>query len=253
MRNKIAAGNWKMNTFVEEGVKLADSISVFLTSFELKENKNVMIFVPYIHLLSIKNQLVNSKILIGAQNCSQFNNGAFTGEISASMLSNIGIKYCIIGHSERRQFFGDTNEIINQKLNRCYENNIIPILCCGEKLEERKFEKHFSVVENQLTEAFLNIKQENIRNTIIAYEPVWAIGTGETATPEQAQEMHKHIRNILSNLYDIDTAENISILYGGSVNAKNSELLFQQIDIDGGLVGGASLKIDDFSTIIKSL
>lgn len=253
MRKRIAAGNWKMNLSFEESANLIKLILANIQTKPLEKNKNVIIFTPSIYLITSYLASKNYGLSVGAQNCSQFNNGAYTGELSAKMLHDICIDFCIIGHSERRQYFGDTDELINQKLNRCYENKISPTLCCGEKIENRKANEHFEVVENQLINGLKDISEKNFRNTVIAYEPVWAIGTGETATPQQANEMHKHIRKIIGKLYNDEVANETTILYGGSVNAKNCAELFAMPDIDGGLVGGASLKADDFCKIIESL
>lgn len=253
MRNKIVAGNWKMNPNFNEAFTLINELKNITQEISLKENEKVLLFVPYVYLMAFQKEVNYTKIEIGAQNCSQFNNGAYTGEISANMLKEMRINHCIIAHSERRQFFGDSNEIINQKLKRCYENNISPILCCGEKLEERKSNLQFKIVETQIVEALIDISEEEIKKTTIAYEPVWAIGTGETANPEQAEEIHSFIRNLISKIYNDNIAKNISILYGGSVNAKNSQSLFSQKNIDGGLVGGASLNASNFFEIINSI
>ncbi|MCF0206500.1 MAG: triose-phosphate isomerase, partial [Bacteroidales bacterium] len=177
---------------------------------------------------------------------------AYTGEVAANMISDLGVKYTIIGHSERRQYFGDSDEVIATKLDQCYKNGISPILCCGEKLEDREAEKHFEIIESQLRNALKNVSAENFRNTILAYEPVWAIGTGKTATPEQAEEIHAFIRKLIAELYSKEIADDTTILYGGSVNAGNAANLFAKADIDGGLVGGASLKAADFIEIIKA-
>ncbi|MDL2262231.1 triose-phosphate isomerase [Bacteroidales bacterium OttesenSCG-928-I21] len=253
MRRKIAAGNWKMNTVLNEGLSLAEKLNTLLDGIELDNSKRVIIAVPYTHIEPIIKVVDSQKIAVAAQNCSQFDNGAYTGEISALMLKEIGVQYVIIGHSERREYFGDSNEVVSQKLAQCYKNALSPILCCGESLGEREQEKHFEVVGNQIKAALLNVDKFNIQRTIIAYEPIWAIGTGKTASPEQAQEMHAHIRKVVSELYNEEIANDISILYGGSVNAANSANLFANKDIDGGLVGGASLKANDFIQIIESL
>ena len=252
MRQKIIAGNWKMNTSLNDGIDLAKELNRKLRDFCLSHETQVILAVPFTHINNVLRNVIE-KIPVAAQNCSQFDNGAYTGEISATMLANMEVKYVIIGHSERRQFFGDTNQVINQKLTKCYENGLIPILCCGETLEEREKQNHFKLVETQIIEALKDIEANNLKTTVIAYEPVWAIGTGKTATPQQAQEMHSHIRKIIEKLYDAEIANNITILYGGSVNAQNSSELFAQNDIDGGLVGGASLKVDDFVTIVNSI
>jgi triosephosphate isomerase len=253
MRKKIAAGNWKMNTLPSEGVNLAVILNTFIDEFGLSENKKVVIGVPFTHIESIINSIGIKNISVSAQNCSQFDSGAYTGEISAAMISSLGAKYVIVGHSERRQFFGDSDEIIGLKLQQAYKNNLIPIFCCGESLTERMEGNHFNVVQSQLINSLVKVDKSNIANSVIAYEPVWAIGTGQTATPAQAQEMHSFIRTTIAEMYGTEVSENISILYGGSVNAANALELFACDDIDGGLVGGASLKAEDFKTIIKSL
>ncbi|MDD3858791.1 MAG: triose-phosphate isomerase [Bacteroidales bacterium] len=252
MRKKIIAGNWKMNTTPDEGEDLALKINSFLKDYKLDSNCRVIIGVPFTHLDRIVNKIDKSKIAVAAQNCSQFDSGAYTGEISVKMIKNLGAKYVIIGHSERRQYFSENNEIIALKLRQCYFNNISPVYCCGETLNERDSNRHFEVVKAQIMESFKDVCESEILNTIIAYEPVWAIGTGRTATPSQAQEMHNYIRSIISGLYNQNVADQISILYGGSVNSANASELFKCNDIDGGLIGGASLKSDDFINIIKS-
>ncbi len=253
MRKKIVAGNWKMNTLVSDGKVLASELNAFMATYNMPENKSVIIGTPFTHLTTCVEAVDTKKIHVAAQNCSQFDKGAYTGEVAANMIKNIGVEYVIVGHSERRQYFGDTDEVIAQKLEQCYKNGLSPILCCGEKLEEREADKHFEVIESQLRNALKNVSPENFRNTVVAYEPVWAIGTGKTATPAQAEEIHAFIRNLLSKLYDNEIADNTTILYGGSVNAGNSADLFAQPDIDGGLVGGASLKANDFISIIKAI
>ena len=254
MRKKIVAGNWKMNTSVKEGVIIAEEINAFMASVDIDNNiKKIILAVPFTHIDSVVKAVDYRRISISAQNCSEFDKGAFTGEISASMIKGLGAHYVIVGHSERRQYFGDTDEIIAKKIELCHKNTLFPIFCCGEKLEQRQSGEHFKIVENQIKNAFKSIDVFNITRTVIAYEPVWAIGTGQTATPIQAQEMHEFIRNTIANLYNKNIADQISILYGGSVNADTASELFQQNDIDGGLVGGASLKIGDFIKIIKSL
>jgi triosephosphate isomerase len=191
-------------------------------------------------------------IAIGAQNVSEYEKGAYTGEISAPMLASMDVSYCIVGHSERRKYFGETDKQIALKIERLLENAISPIFCCGELLEEREAERHFEVVEKQIEEALFHFGEEEFSNIIIAYEPVWAIGTGKTATPEQAQEMHAFIRRVITNKYGEQVAENTTILYGGSFNAKNAKELFANPDVDGGLIGGASLIAKDFVTIANS-
>jgi len=248
MRKRIVAGNWKMN------LDRAKAHSLFN---ELKEKEGifdneteVIIAPPAIYL----NEFANSgktKISIAAQNCSAVNDGARTGEISASMLASISVNYCLVGHSERRQFHFETDDIIKEKVNRLLENNIVPIFCCGENLSERQENKHFTVIEQQIKSSLYHLSQIDIQKVVIAYEPVWAIGTGVTATAEQAQEIHAFIRKLLSEQYSQDIAENISILYGGSCKPENAKELFSNYDVDGGLIGGAALNADNFTAIIN--
>lgn len=253
MREKIVAGNWKMNTLVDEGVNLAKKLSEFASEYKIEENKKIIIAVPFTHIDRIVSNTNKSAISVAAQNCCMHESGAYTGEISAKMIKNLNCDYVIIGHSERRQYFGDTDEVISAKLEMCYKNDLSPILCCGEKLEEREEGNHFNVVKFQLINSLAKVDASKMKNTIVAYEPVWAIGTGLTASPQQAQEMHNFIRETIKSLYGNEIAQNTSILYGGSVNGSNAAELFACSDIDGGLVGGASLKSDDFITIIKAI
>lgn len=249
MRKKIIAGNWKMNLSFAEAMALADNL--------LDENKDiedveVILASPFIYLHPLINRVQsNPNFSIAGQNCSEKAKGAFTGEIAASMLASIGIEHVVIGHSERRQFYGDTHAIISSKVDRAIESGICPIFCCGELLVERNSKEHFTVVKKQLEDSLFHLSLQQINDCIIAYEPVWAIGTGVTATVDQAQEMHAFIRKIISEKYSKSTSEEISILYGGSVTPQNASELFDGDDIDGGLVGGASLKQEDFSKIIK--
>jgi len=253
MRKKIVAGNWKMNTTVSQGKALAEELNAFMKTYSMPENKTVIIGTPFTHLSTCVAAVDTKKIHVAAQNCSQFEKGAYTGEVAANMIKDLGVEFTIIGHSERRQYFGDTDEVIATKLDMCYANGLSPILCCGEKLEEREAGKHFEVIESQLRNALKNVSADNFKNTIVAYEPVWAIGTGKTATPEQAEEIHSFIRGLIAKLYNAQIADDTTILYGGSVNAGNAANLFAQPDIDGGLVGGASLKPNDFISIIKAI
>lgn len=252
MRKTIIAANWKMNTLPKEGVEIAQKINFYFDKIDLPENKKIVLGVPFTHIDRIVQTVDYRKIAVAAQNCSQFEYGAYTGEISAAMIKSLGAQFVILGHSERRQYFGETDEIIAQKLLLAYKNALFPIYCCGETLQQREDGIHFKVVENQLINSFVKVDKYNILRTIIAYEPVWAIGTGKTATPEQAGEMHAFIRSVIAKLYGYDVADSISILYGGSVNANNAKELFAQNDIDGGLVGGASLKPEEFIKIIES-
>jgi triosephosphate isomerase (TIM) len=254
MRKKIVAGNWKMNLLDEDVIN-------YIVDFNSKKNEiesdaEIVILPPSIYLDTMIS-MPDWDIKIGAQNCSQFNNGAYTGEISASMLRDFdydseNLHYCLVGHSERRAYFKETNEVLSEKVNRLIENQLKPIYCCGEELEQRKMQTHFSLVKSQIQEGLFHLKDEEINHVVIAYEPVWAIGSGETATSEQAQEMHAFIRTLLTEKYGADTANSISILYGGSCNPSNAQELFAQQDIDGGLIGGASLKVDSFIDIINA-
>lgn len=252
MRKKIVAGNWKMNLDYTAGVGLFSEI-VNMVKDEVIGNQQVIVCAPYIHLGAIS-QLAKTqqKVSVGAQNCHQAESGAFTGEISALMLQSVGVEYVIIGHSERRQYFGETNALLAEKINSALKNKLRPIYCIGETLEQRNGNTYFEVIKTQLSEGLFHLSQEEMANVILAYEPVWAIGTGLTATPEQAQEIHEFIRKEIQQKYGESVAQNISILYGGSCNPKNAAELFAKADIDGGLIGGASLKSRDFVDIIKS-
>jgi triosephosphate isomerase len=249
MRQKIVAGNWKMNKNIDEAMELV----IDLQDFEEQFSKDVKVVLapPALYLASLA--LIESEFFeLSAQNCSEHANGAYTGEISAPMLKAMNIPYCIVGHSERRQYFHETDAIIAKKVDACLAQNISPIFCCGEQLEQRNAEKHFETVEQQVSYALYHLSAEQMKNVVIAYEPVWAIGTGVTASNEQAEEMHAFIRESLTKKYGEEVAQSISILYGGSVNAANSKELFACPNVDGGLVGGASLKAKDFAQIIIS-
>lgn len=252
MRKKIAAGNWKMNTNIQEGIKLAETLNNFAKNLN-NSGKEIIIATPFTHLHSILKVVDTNKISVSAQNCAAWEKGAYTGEVSAEMLSSIGIKHTILGHSERRQYFNETNETLYTKVKLCLKNSIIPIFCIGEKLSERESNIHFEVIKKQLTEGIFELSPEDFSKIIIAYEPIWAIGTGKTATPAQAQEIHNFIRKLITEKYGVTIANETSILYGGSCNAANAKELFSQPDVDGGLVGGASLKADEFIEIIKAL
>ena len=249
MRKKIVAGNWKMNKSWSEALELTKALAENAPAFPA--GVNVIIAPPAIYLHGLQAQLPNS-VAVAAQNCSHHDAGAYTGEISAGMLASMGINYCIIGHSERRQYYGETNEIIRAKVDACLRNGITPIFCCGELLSERNAGEHFNTVAAQVKEALCHLSAEQLDKVVIAYEPVWAIGTGVTASNEQAEEMHAYIRAFLAKNYSQDAADSISILYGGSVNAANAAELFACPNVDGGLVGGASLKAADFTTIIHA-
>lgn len=248
MRKNIVAGNWKMNKNLQEGISLAT---------ELKEKvKNpkceVIIGTPYIHLASVSELLKGSVISVAAENCANHVSGAYTGEVSAEMVASTGTTYCIIGHSERRSYYGETYEILREKIDLALSNNLRPIFCIGEVKEEREAGKQNEVVKAQLEGSVFHLDADSFGKLVIAYEPVWAIGTGLTATPEQAQEIHAFIRSLIAEKYGKEVAENTTILYGGSCNAKNAAGLFANPDIDGGLIGGASLKADDFCAIINA-
>ncbi len=252
MRKNIAAGNWKMNLDLEAGKKLASEV-VNMVNDEVSNDAEIILIPPFIHLTAV-NQLIGSasNIQLGAQNCHQEKGGAYTGEISLEMLKSVGAEYVVIGHSERREYFGEDNALLAAKTKAVLDNGLKPIYCCGEKLDVREADKHFELNKEQIVEGLFDLSKDEILNVVIAYEPVWAIGTGVTASNEQAQEMHAFIRGLIADKYDQETADSISILYGGSVKPGNAKELFEQPDVDGGLVGGASLKSRDFTDIIKS-
>ncbi len=253
MRKKIVAGNWKMNTNVREGVALASEIDSKMKNISLPEDVKVIIAPPYTHLAFIEQVIDKNKIQISAQNCASEAKGAYTGEISAEMLNSIFCSTVIIGHSERRAYYHETSDILVKKINQVLENKMMPILCCGEKLEEREAGNHFDVVKKQVSEALFHLSEKDFSKIVIAYEPVWAIGTGVTASKEQAQEIHEFIRKIVAEKYGNDIAENLTILYGGSVKPNNANEIFSMPDVDGGLIGGASLKAESFIDIIKAI
>jgi len=247
-RKKLIAGNWKMNTVLDEAAALVRELISLVDTDETE----VVVCPPFTHLTTVGNLLEgNDKIGLGAQNCHDHASGAFTGEISAAMLASVGVKYVILGHSERRIYFYENDALISKKLQIALDNGLVPIYCCGESLDERETERHELTVFDQLTTALFGFDADTIAGIIIAYEPVWAIGTGKTATPQQAQDMHAYIRSIIKSKYGADTAEKVRILYGGSVKASNAAELFKMEDIDGGLIGGASLNAREFLGIIK--
>lgn len=248
MRKKIVAGNWKMNTTTEEGKSLVKA----LLEGKYPSDVEVIINPPFIHLSELKNMISGSVIKIGAQNCSDKKSGAYTGEISAAMLASLVVNYVIIGHSERRSYYCETNAFLKGKIDMALATGLIPIFCCGEVLSERESGEYFKIVENQINESLFHLSDAEIRKIVIAYEPVWAIGTGKTASPEQAQEMHFYIRSLLQKKYGDQTAQSISILYGGSCKADNAKDIFSKPDVDGGLIGGASLIAKDFIAIANS-
>ncbi|PWJ56644.1 triosephosphate isomerase [Dyadobacter jejuensis] len=252
MRNKIVAGNWKMNKTMEEAVALTSEI-VNMAKDEVTGDAQVILCPPALYLTTIQKYIADApNFSVAAQNVSDKLSGAYTGEISAPMLQSIGVKYVLIGHSERRQYFNETDAILAEKVNVALAHDIAPIFCCGESLEQRQNEDYIGFVKNQLTAGLFHLSKEQILSVVIAYEPIWAIGTGLTASAEQAQEMHAALRSHVSEKYGQEVADQLSILYGGSVSASSAPELFAAPDIDGGLVGGASLKSRDFTEIIKA-
>lgn len=252
MRKQIAAANWKMNLTYQQGEKLLDE--VLEANIPLENHQKVIFAVPFPYLIMAMSEVADEEgYYIAAQNCSDKKNGAYTGEISGEMLQSIGVKYCIVGHSERREYFLENNKILAEKVNVCLQHSIIPIFCCGEPLRVREENNQSQFVQRQLEESLFHLTEEQIQTIVIAYEPIWAIGTGKTATTEQAQEMQKHLRYVLEGKYGKIVADEIPILYGGSVKANNAAELFSCPDVDGGLVGGASLVARDFIEIIKAL
>ncbi len=253
MRQKIVAGNWKMNKTLEEANILASEV-MGMVADEVRNNATIIFCVPFPYLLPIKNVLgANARIAIGAQNCSEHEAGAYTGEVSAPMLKSAGIPYVILGHSERRQYFGENGALLAKKVDVALKHGLTPIFCCGEPLEVREANGHEALVKKQVEESLFHLDAATVQKVVIAYEPVWAIGTGKTATAQQAQDMHAVIRKHIAAKYGQPVADTISILYGGSVGAANAKELFACPDVDGGLVGGASLKSRDFTEIIKSI
>lgn len=252
MRQKIVAGNWKMNLEYNEGLSIFSEV-INIVNDEVTGPQTAIVCCPYTYLHSLS-QLVkgHSKISVGAQNCHQEEAGAFTGEISAKMIRSVGAQYVILGHSERRQYFGESNELLAKKTNVVLVNSLKPIFCIGETLEEREGNRFFEVIKSQLSKGLFHLQKEQFAQVVLAYEPVWAIGTGKTASSAQAQEIHAFIRQEIATKYGQETADETTILYGGSCNTKNAHELFSQPDIDGGLIGGASLKSRDFVDIIKA-
>ncbi|MEQ8550673.1 MAG: triose-phosphate isomerase [Cyclobacteriaceae bacterium] len=252
MRKNIAAGNWKMNLTIEEGNKLASEI-VNMVKDEANTETQVILIPPFTHLSAVKSIIGASKnIFLGAQNCHTAASGAYTGEISLAMLKSVGVTHVVVGHSERREYFGEGNALLAEKVKVILEHGLTPIYCCGEKLETREADGHFDLNKAQIVEGLFDLSTEDIQKVVIAYEPVWAIGTGVTASSDQAQEMHAFIRGLISEKYSAEVAAEISILYGGSVKPGNAQEIFSKEDVDGGLVGGASLQSRDFTDIIKS-
>jgi triosephosphate isomerase len=252
MRKQIAAANWKMNLTLQAGEKLMDEI--LNTSFNLGVDQAAIFAVPFPYLLSVKSKADKAaNFYTAAQNVASEKSGAYTGEVSAEMLNSIGLQYVIIGHSERREYYHETDAILAKKVDLALANNVNPIFCCGEPLQIREAETQNAHIEAQLKAGIFHLSAEQMKNFIIAYEPIWAIGTGRTASSEQAQEMHAHIRSVLAGKYGQEVADSVSILYGGSVKAANAQEIFSQPDVDGGLVGGASLVAAEFTAIINAL
>jgi triosephosphate isomerase len=251
MRKQIVAGNWKMNKNVLESKELASEIVAQVGSLEL-ENTRVILAPTFVNLSSVLAVTKGSEIEVAAQNMHQASNGAFTGEISGEMLTALGLGTVILGHSERREYFGESNELLAEKVNAALDNNLEVIFCFGEVIGDRKSGNHFTIVENQIKKGLFHLSADQWQSIVLAYEPVWAIGTGETASPEQAQEMHAFIRDLVRKQYGSEVAENVSILYGGSVKPSNAKQIFSKPDVDGGLIGGAALDADNFMALVTA-
>ncbi len=248
MRKKIVAGNWKLNTLLKDGMELAKAVE----KLEKEKTSDALVIIapPYTHLSRIKDLIQGVKL--SAQNCSSEEEGAYTGEVSPDMLKSVGVEYVILGHSERRAYYGEDNELLNKKTKLALSKGLKTIFCCGEVLEEREGGKLYDVIREQISVGLKDLSVGDMAEVVIAYEPVWAIGTGVVASPEQAQEMHKFIRDLLVELFDDEVAANMSILYGGSCKPSNAAELFANPDVDGGLIGGASLKAEDFLGIVNA-
>ncbi|HSH18911.1 MAG TPA: triose-phosphate isomerase [Draconibacterium sp.] len=250
MRQKIVAGNWKCNTTLQEGIELAKAVDTIVAN-EGAKDVVVVLGTPFTHITKVVETVDAGRIEVAAQNCAAEAKGAFTGEVSAAMVKSTGANYVILGHSERREYYGETSEILNKKVALALANGLTPIFCCGEALGIRQAETHNAYVKKQLEETVFTLSAEDFKKIVIAYEPIWAIGTGVTASSEQAQDMHANIRAAITAKFGAEIAEGTSILYGGSCNAKNAKELFANKDVDGGLIGGASLKAEDFIHIIN--
>ncbi len=249
MRKHIVAGNWKMNKTFEEADELVSNIMDKLEETTLDPNTLLIVCPPFPFLEMTSDYSDDSYFAVGAQNVSDQESGAYTGEVSAAMLESMELDYCIVGHSERRAYYHETDEIVARKVDQLLKHNLRPIVCCGEVLEEREAGRQFDVVKKQITDGLFHLSAEQFADIVIAYEPVWAIGTGKTATPEQAQEIHAYIRGLIAEKYGQAVADETTILYGGSCKPSNAKELFANPDVDGGLIGGASLKADDFIAI----
>ena len=252
MRKKIVAGNWKMNMTLDEGLQFAKSIDQYFRE-KPSPRAEVILCAPFIHLPGISGIIKGGRVELGAQNCASEPSGAFTGEVSAMMVKSAGAGYVIIGHSERRSYYHEDDRMLNKKTILALNTGLKVIFCCGEVKEEREEGKHLIVVRRQLEEGLFTLPAEQMKNVVIAYEPVWAIGTGLTATPGQAQEMHLYIRGLVRDKYGRDCADDITILYGGSCKPSNAKEIFSKPDVDGGLIGGASLKKEDFTAIVEAI
>lgn len=250
MRKQIVAGNWKMNN---DSQQTKDLLTEILTKKPQNTTAKIVVAPTFVNLESAVNKTAGSNVIVAAQNMHQAESGAYTGEVSVSMLKSIKVNTVILGHSERRAYFGETNSLLAEKVNTALKHNLTIIFCFGEELADRQSGNHFNVVESQLKEGLFHISENQWPNVVLAYEPVWAIGTGETASPEQAQEMHNFIRTLIKENVSADVAENTSILYGGSVKPDNAKEIFSKPDVDGGLIGGASLKADDFLAIVNAI
>ena len=256
MRKKIVAGNGNMNKTQTEVIELTTALSLALQKHELADNHEVIICPSLVYLSKVKDilaLLADKKIKVGSQNCYTKDFGAYTGEVSAAMLKSLNVQYVLVGHSERRNYFNENNSVIKAKLDIALAQGLQVIFCCGESLTIREDGKHFDFIATQLEESLFHLTKEDLQNVVIAYEPIWAIGTGVTASPEQAEEIHAYIRALLSKKYDAETADNMTILYGGSCKPTNAQQLFSQPNVDGGLIGGASLKANSFMGIIEHL
>lgn len=250
MRKKIVAGNWKCNTTLQEGIELAQNVNKMVAEQGAKDVV-IVLGTPFTHITKVVETVDNKRIGVAAQNCAAEAKGAFTGEVSAAMVKSTGAGYVILGHSERREYYGETSETLNKKLALVLENGLTPIYCCGEPLAIREAEAQNDFVKKQLDETIFTLSPDDFKKIVIAYEPIWAIGTGKTASSDQAQEIHAFIRSIVAEKFGNEIAQGVSILYGGSCNAKNAKELFANPDVDGGLIGGASLKAEDFIQIIN--
>ena len=250
MRKNIVAGNWKMNTTLPEGIKLAKQVNDALATESPK--CDVIICVPFTHLAMINEAIDKNKLGLGAENCADHKSGAYTGEVSAAMVASTGANYVILGHSERRQYYGETSEILRDKVRLALDNSLTPIFCIGEVLEQREDGTYFDVVKTQIEEGLFNLSAEEFGKIVLAYEPVWAIGTGKTATADQAEEIHAFIRKTIADKYGAEVAENTSILYGGSCKPSNAKEIFSKPNVDGGLIGGAALEAESFMGIVNA-